>query len=720
MHAFLLKHKGLGGIILLALLLRSIPSPELYDGSGVNFTGTDPYFYMRNVLSAAEHFPDLPVFDSFQGFPDGSMVNISPLFVFLIAAVSWAAGFGSPGPHLIELTGAVMPVMIGVATTCLLYILARKYLSRTGALTSVFFIAVIPAHVFSTAFGNTDTGSLEPLLSVLCVLLTLKCIEEKPPLHAVMLGLFLSLSFLFWHGAVFFACLVWLFAVAGLIIARSEKEDSDGAVRVFAALLLHAGLLGVMWTTGWMGMRQSSPLMNNLALTAAAAASLLVLVLCRKIFLKRGLGRTAQGLGLAGILSVSAGIVLSVTPLGDSVSGMVRILLYQDAWLRSVAEMEPLLFSGGEFHFRRPVDLLTIFFFTAPAGIFLLMKEGAPERGRKTVFLVWTVVNFILAVLHARFAHLFALNLAVIFGFAFAFMVERRMKTAALIISAVVIASAYSSYAMLPRYSLFHTAPVTRDLFPALKWMRENTPGGEDYGVLARWDFGYWIAYRAERPVVANNSGAGVKTSAEYLITSDETELMHLLRLNRVRYLIVSDAARALPFMAEIAGKERTAFEFRQMPDGSVNLPPAYYQALSTRLFLNDGNSFSASGDGVHHLRLVYESENSFPVRGFSGDVKKVKVFEVVPGAVLLGRAARGSAVAATIRIISNQGREFEYRSRAVADDLGRFRLTVPYAADSGGFVKTGAYMVTYDNAVRKIAVSEDDIRTGGEVHVAN
>jgi dolichyl-diphosphooligosaccharide--protein glycosyltransferase len=131
------------------------------------------------------------------------------------------------------------------------------------------------------------------------------------------------------------------------------------------------------------------------------------------------------------------------------------------------------------------------------------------------------------------------------------------------------------------------------------------------YGVLAWWDYGYWITRIAHRVPVANPSQDPVRTAnvARYFISQDESAANEILAdirgLKRsdsvdgnVPYVII-DYQTAITKFHTIAtwsgqGTEKI-YDFYLVPQngGFISVPlfyPAYYRSLSTRLYIFDGD----------------------------------------------------------------------------------------------------------------------------------
>jgi len=153
----------------------------------------------------------------------------------------------------------------------------------------------------------------------------------------------------------------------------------------------------------------------------------------------------------------------------------------------------------------------------------------------------------------------------------------------------------------------------------SLSWMKENTPepfGNPDlyyqleasnrypesaYGVVAWWDYGYWITRIAHRIPVANPSQAAqpVTKVASLFISQDEKSAEEIMGELDSSYLIIDYETATSKFWAIVtwAGREQTEFfDLYYLPQENqlvqrVFIHPEYYRSLSTRLYNYDGKA---------------------------------------------------------------------------------------------------------------------------------
>ncbi len=125
--------------------------------------------------------------------------------------------------------------------------------------------------------------------------------------------------------------------------------------------------------------------------------------------------------------------------------------------------------------------------------------------------------------------------------------------------------------------------------------------------------------------------------------------------------------------------------------------------------------------EALQHFRLVHESETPVTTSG----QKWVKIFENVPGAVVRGSAPAGTRVSATVDILTNQNRIFEYRQSNITDSDGQFVLVLPYSTDgpiNGGTqfdtMPQGNYTLTVGSTAYGMRVPEGYVQEGATIKV--
>jgi dolichyl-diphosphooligosaccharide--protein glycosyltransferase len=175
--------------------------------------------------------------------------------------------------------------------------------------------------------------------------------------------------------------------------------------------------------------------------------------------------------------------------------------------------------------------------------------------------------------------------------------------------------------------------------YSSLSWLKENTPepfGDADfyyhletskeyrpfkypesaYGVMAWWDYGYWIARIAHRIPNANpgQEPQAVTRVAGFFTSQDEKSASKIVQEMGTAYVIIDYETATSKFWAIAlwAGQERTDFfdTYYVVQEGKVvpiNLfYPEYYRSMSTRLYSFDGKAVTPDT-----LRVISFQENT-------------------------------------------------------------------------------------------------------------
>ena len=96
-----------------------------------------------------------------------------------------------------------------------------------------------------------------------------------------------------------------------------------------------------------------------------------------------------------------------------------------------------------------------------------------------------------------------------------------------------------------------------------------------------------------------------------------------------------------------------------------------------------------------------------------------VKVFEIVNGAKIKGKAPPDTMLALYLPIVSNQGREYTILKQTQSDAEGNYEFIVSISQDGPyGVRPTDLYTITDGVSTWQAAVSEQDVLNGGEVVV--
>ncbi|MBF0499885.1 MAG: hypothetical protein HQM09_07120 [Candidatus Riflebacteria bacterium] len=235
------------------------------------------------------------------------------------------------------------------------------------------------------------------------------------------------------------------------------------------------------------------------------------------------------------------------------------------------------------------------------------------------------------------------------------------------------------------------------DFIEAMSWLQKNTPdpGGyydsdiPKYGILNFWDMGNAIAYYGKRPPICNNLILGLDNMASIYTTYEEEEIYSKCLALKSRYwvlngLVPDKFAKTLPQLKAGVFSNGTIPLSQPRIDWNSLPPIDENKTIFGRLFSSLGFG-STVAPGVSRFRLVYIS--SLIKLSQPG----IKIFEIVPGAEIVGTAVPNATVTCLLRIDFPALKEkLPYWNHTISDQNGKFLLRVPYATgQKSGVVDT-------------------------------
>ncbi|MBI2399646.1 MAG: hypothetical protein HYV23_01045 [Deltaproteobacteria bacterium] len=431
----------------------------------------------------------------------------------------------------------------------------------------------MPAHIYTTMVGRPDNELAEPLAAAVLFYLytlSLRRITTADGLRAYLIpaltGLAAFVSILFWRGAV-----LW-WAVIGahtfLMMLSSRKGPWHGfwknGVIIFGAAAASAFVYCLIDPFNVRpGFNFNTVSWFHLIVAVLTAAGLWATAL----FLKEREKGRSFGISLlygAGIMAASLIIFAIIAPgFFRGIFEGTQVVGGGNVWTKTIAQYRPLLTDdAGRFSLLSPLRASTAFLFIAP---FVLLVLSLPKRlknsGPAYSFFVlsgWALL--LLSLVNGRYENVFTLTIAACGGVFLASIynvVKGRLGAFAGALAGwtmAVVAAVILLYPSAPFYrGLTMSQPflIKGDLEETLYWMKSATPVTShflepwkkpEYGVMARWEFGGWIEYMAERPSVATVYGMethGLTESAEFFLATDEKEFLDIIDKNNVRYFIL-------------------------------------------------------------------------------------------------------------------------------------------------------------------------------------
>ena len=730
---------GLLFILALAFAARALRFEHVFlDDGSVVFAIGDAFYHVHRALFSFHHFPDFLQVDPCINWPQGAPVPHPPVYDLALAGLARTV---TTSAATFERIAAWVPVALGALTVLPVYAIAAGLRGRGPALCAACLYAVLPIAIVYSEIGNPDHHAAVGLEGA--ILLALYSAALAPDLAGrrlvfLAVGLTLARAALLgtWHGSLLY------FPVGeAAVLLFGVVYDKRPLLFALAASLLASSLLiaPVVASTAtpvagpWSATELS--LLHILSLTAAGLLAAAAALAQQWWPLDSERLRLAR-LCLAAL--VVCGFALSLPGVWDGIVPAFEFLTKRDDWGGTVLEQMSVFHQQGEVRVSAAVRYFGYYAYFLPLApvAFWLLASAPPLRARALFLMVWTIVFGALAIFQMRFGNDFAAAFCVAFAVLLtegATELRRRAGLSKLTAASLAIAigvalwfptvveyfgpslhdtlakrlgTALPDERELPDDFALTTIAGTQVRFAELVLAHSPaTPGCDgtrerpNYGILAEPALGHVLHKVAHRATPADPFGPYIGEAAYRDV---------------VRFLLSEDESLA------VALTRRLQTPFVALAESRSGQPQA---RISRRLMSEDG---STTGKLPHlgHFRLVTEGPLGgipFSISFEPGAVTAgipYKLFEVVPGAVLVTEASPGQRVQAGLVVTTPTGRRFRFIASARADEHGMARLRVPYW--TGGDQPTrarGPYRLVAGDRRWSAEVSEEDVRRGSVIH---
>lgn len=731
-------------VIVFGILLRLFAGRNSFSESGILLPGYDEYYHMRRILFTANHFPDTLWFDSYLNYPHGFDITWPPFFDQLSAA--FCVAFGQHTKAGAEMVSSFVPIVIGIIAIAAVYYIVRELFDHRTALLASFMTALAPYYLLYTMFAALDHHCLEVLLSLTILLFLIKALihSEKKNLHAAAAGVAMAALAYTWQGADIYLAIFLIYAAVQMVLDLKRGRSGDETGKLMLVAFAIAFILQI-------------PFGNSAWLSASFRGTGIMLVflgimfVLSQVIVKRNMSWKVFPLSLAALLVIFA----LVTKLTGGLFGLGSFIqsgmeyLWGGGMIGKIGEAEPLIYDAETFSevafSMLGLNLLLAIGGMAAAISYIRRSTGALQQGR-IIFFLWTLITIILAFGQSRFLYISTISIGLLISILFFFLLEwagsrnseadqervnqagerkasaRPMKLlTAILLLLLVIPTAWDAASFAES-----TPPaVAGDWAESLAWLKENSNATSfydspqekpEYSVMSWWDYGNWVLYLSERPVVANNFQAGVIDSAKFYLSESEDEATAILDKRGSRYILTDYSMIYGKFSSLTSWVDEDLGSYMSAED----LGSEYAIMPRERLFNTTlAKLYLFDGAGTGHFRLAYESKTFL---GESPAKSDVKIFEYVPGALIKIKAEPDQKAGALLNMTSNQGRPFTYVNEAeVRGDS--FLIRVPYSTEN----KKGCHAVTpylafsgNKNGLKtwNLNVSEEDIIKGKTIEL--
>lgn len=718
-------------VVILGLLLRFLAGKNFLTENGILLPGYDEFYHMRRILYTVQNFPDTLWFDSYLNYPHGWENVWPPLYDQICAAFCLLLGQNTrPG---VEMAASFMPIIFGTITTIVVYFLTREIFDHRTAILASLMTVLAPTYLQYTRFAAMDHHSLEVLflLSSLLFLILAFCRQEKRYIFAVLAGISLAALAYTWHGATLYLAIIPVYGAIEIAMALKNKRSWQAtAMALILALAVAIILILPYRNAAWL--RPS--FMGIVAVFGAMAViSALGYIVAKKNMSWKAFPLSITILSLAFVLILSSGLL--------ELGGLIKFgleLIWGGSWIGMISEAEPLIYDWLTFKQVLFSGLgLNLLFALAGFAVILIYirnSQGGRRQGLM-ILLLWAAFSIALTFGQLRFLYMSTISIGILISILFFYLLDlirNRLgeSNQRLILPAILILFMFltlPSIAEVVNTVTYSDPMIKGDWQESMAWLKENSNATSffdapvktpEYSVMCWWDYGNWIMYMAERPVVASNFQAGWEDAAKFYLSESEENATALLDERGSKYVFLdhSMAYSKLGAIANWAQEDLTTYFMAQDYSGTQITVIPTQRLFNTTL----GKLYYFDAAGTGHFRLIYES------RTFLGEnpaKAQVKIFEYVPGALIRVRTGPDQKVGCVLNMTSNQDRPFIYANQAAPRE-GVLEMRVPYSTESRyECAAADPYLIFSGNQMgvrmKHVNVSEDDVLQGRTIEVA-
>ncbi|MGE4608295.1 MAG: hypothetical protein AAEJ52_16260 [Myxococcota bacterium] len=727
------------GLFVAAIAVRALPAPTVLLGDRVQPFGGDAFYHLRRIAYSIEQFPDALEFDRYLNFPTGAIAIWTPVFDWVIAAVAILLG-AEPASLEMERIAVWVPPILGAATVVVVYRLGARTFGEPIGRAAGALLCISSAHFWYSQIGFVDHHVAVALVTTVLLGRAMVYLDTRPgAAPAWPLGLALGAALWIWPGTLLH---VGIIEVA-LLIALWTGSDGDPATaaRRFAnvqwvalLLMLPSGIIN-----SWPQWGAFSPVVLSLFQPWLFATLTLLGFGCSALWRHPRLGASIGARALSGA-SIGVGLLLS------SLLALPALWIgAHDAWQwfgkvedfqSLISESLPLLELDGAFSTQVAANRLSYFVFVAPIALFWAATSAwrdGRQRGR-LLLVGWTAVLLAATLWQKRFFNTSTVGLALLMAWTLSGVYRAwTARAGGHTRLATVVVAALAALLLLPTIASYrgflsnlrgdhpiagsHLQLAHNVAIATSEYLRRQTPQTSgwlepdalpEYSVMSPWTIGHVIEYVGRRPTVTDSFGDDIgpdnfELAAQYY-RAEEPEALAIAERLGVRYVI---AQRRSGFLGSEPGAD----------------------SMLTALFVRDGSERSSASSthlarfpALQRHRLLYESAP--PGDRSRARESLFKVFEIVAGAEIVGRATPGARVSAAVELKTNRKREYRHVTSTTAGEDGGYSLRVAYANAGPG--KRGAgvvrvaskYTIECGDARRPITVTERDVRSGATLSV--
>lgn len=702
--------------LLIAALVRASTWKRVFTDEGVILRDGDCYAHMWRIWNLASKSTPLSARDPYVNFPDGGEVLWPPAFDWSIAQSITLLGLDRAGA---EAFGAWIPVGLGASAVALAaWITARTFSTRAGWICGVM-LALLPGSFVYTRIGYLDHHAAIALIGTAMLGGTMHIVssgEVGPRRWPIWVGLVSALALSIWAGALLHIGVLQVAMLAWAVGCESGPAARTRTLGLAAAHAITAIAILPLSLQEWQHFGDFSPLALTRFQPTWYAAAAICLFATTLLWRSPLFGATRPMRFVAAALTGLIGLVIAFLMIPELTSTLDRSASWftdDVVFLTNIKELSPLFAGKTAAYWQRPTLFLSPLLFVLPLAMITI--GWRTDRLDVRVLLLWTAAFGALTLSQFRFINTFSIVHSMVSAAALAAIfdwITQRSRSAgkrvvatagfAALLALTLVVVPVSAY-YLPQLEAYDRAPANARRGLAMRelarWLAAERPvpldveGNPTTGLLTSWSSGHEIRYYSGWAM--NQDGFGSYVSPE----NHERASRYFRSVDEDAAIVFLDEMKTQHVIADSVG---------------AGFPPYPVDSLARRLvtaagsgarFTRDGSEAREWAPALTRHRLLYARSNR---RGGAW------LYEIVPGAVISGRATPDSTVSIMLRLGTPSGLPRTWVDRQRTDATGEFRLRVPYStvdAPESGFIPTGPYLLRTDRGEVEVDVSEHAIQ---------
>ncbi len=695
----------------LYLSLRFQNLPGVLTDHGVVLNDTDPYYRLHRIERMVNHDLVYPLHDPDLNFPQGFDVPWPTGLDATIALPLKTLGVTEKSD--IEAWAAVSIPFLSLPTLWITMYLGQMVGGWPVALLGGLLLTVYQPHLDASAVGQVDHHFLEALFTVLALLLGhLLAIGRRRARKGIFA--LLVLAPLFWGPAWILSCFLGL----GMLFQGKKVRASSYASLFYISSALSLAFL--LFST-----RFSEGTISPLAFSWSAP---LVYGLWGLLFdfisLRSELVASRRSVILRAFYPAAIMVHVFFANLGSlagQIAGAVSAVSASSGIIGMTSEaVSPLASPFSDWWKAAPLFLLL-----ASAGWLFSLRDRS-----RFAWLAMTLAPLVLGFFQFRFLIMAGPVLVILIGVGLIGFLERLVSSRVIRVSLLTLFAFLLLASNQPQlgWTAYENAhPLYRPVRGAARFLAQEKPPlpREERAIVAHWEFGHWMLYDANLPVVANPFQPGSSLDTIALFTSEGTEALDpFLATYPARYLLVEAPSGRLVRWLRLLGKDQdhyvkvlnpaetrstkeddpavaqrakeddpaetrsTKEDLADNDDISYKPLKPFFDLLAARFFF--GGGLSSQGELPSTWRQLFVSPFASPT---NPEMPALKVYERVRGARLVTRSSQ--AKLRLVAKVETRHGSIHFSQIGMSGQPNEVSWTVPYAkVDRGGVRFDGLYRV--------------------------